>query len=156
MVYYGSRFAPRPRKAAPSGAAARPVRTVGDGQDPDGIVCIRIRPHGWGAARRVQHTVTCYNDRHAEVLLSTDPATERSERSEVLAAMFAQFPGINWDYGHQVLIGPDGVTIHAMPDVLDPGFLPDIDGTFGAPKPPVYAPQPRYDTIPQLPERRAA
>lgn len=155
MTYYGSRFAPKPRLVAPSGAA-RPARTVADGQDPDGIVCIRIHAHGWGAARRIQHTVTCYNDRHAEVLLSTDPAAEAAERAELLAAMFAQFPGIDWNYGHQVLIGPDGATIHALPDVLESGFLPELDGTFGAPKPPVYAVPQGGDNLPTLPIARAA
>lgn len=147
--YAHSRFAPKSRPAA-SAAPARPARTVGDGMDPRGIVCIRIHAHGWGAARRIQHTVTCYNDRHAEVLLSTDPAAELAERAELLAAMFEQFPSIDWDHGHQVFIGPDGATIHALPDVLEPGFLPGEDGTFGALKPPVYAVRPGDENLPAL------
>jgi hypothetical protein len=149
-MYAGSRFAPKPRKAAPSGAAA-PSRTVADGQDPDGIVCIRVRAYSWATRTRVRHTITCYNSRFGEVLLSTDPAAELAERAELLAAMFAQFPGIDWDHGHQVLIGDGGTTIHALPDVLEPGFLPDVDGTFGTPKPPVYA-----ATIPVLTMGEAA
>ncbi|MFL6113957.1 MAG: hypothetical protein ACJ786_21750 [Catenulispora sp.] len=149
--YAGSRFAPKPRRVAPTGAAGA-ARTVADGQDPDGIACIRIRAHGWAGGGRIRHTVTCYNATHAEVLLSTDPSTEAAERAELLAAMFTQFPGIDWNRSHQVLIGAGETGVWAAPDADEPGFLPDEDLTFGALKPPVYAADwPWHDYIPTLP-----
>lgn len=153
-MYAGSRFAPKPRRVAPAGAAD-PARTVADGQDPDGIVCIRIRAHRFATGTRIQHTITCYNDRFDDVLLSTDPAAEAAERAQLLNAMFAQFPGIDWDRDHQVLLGVDGTTIHAAPDIDELGWLPDEDRTFGPVKPPVYTTdRPWYEAVPTL-ERAA-
>jgi hypothetical protein len=150
--YAGSRFAPKPRRVAPSGAARPAARTVAAGQDPDGIACIRIRAHGWAGGGRIRHTVTCYNAKFGEVLLSTDPAAELRERADLLASMFTQFPGIDWNRSHQVLIGADGVGVWAAPGADEPGFLPDADGTFGVLAPPVYAADwPWRDNLPTLP-----
>ncbi len=138
MTHYArSRFAPKPRAAAV--VAAGPARTLGDGQDPEAIMCIRIYAHGWAAGGRIRHTIECFNDRHQAVLLSRDPAREAAERQQLLAAVFEQFPGIDWDRSHQVLIDPDGTAVWAMPDVNELGFIPEQDGTFGTRRPPRYA-----------------
>lgn len=157
MVYYApSRFAPKPRKAAPSGAAARPVRTVADAMDPDGIVCIRIRARNYASGLRIHHDIVCFNDRFDRVLLSANPAAELDEHAALLTLMLDAFPGIDWTRDHQIVISGDGTTIHAAPDVDEPGFIPEDDATFGAPRPPVYAAPPWYDNVPQLPIGRAA
>lgn len=150
-VYARSRFAPKPGRAVPAPAPTRPERTVGDGMDPAGIVCIRIQTHGWAAGGRIRHTIECFNDRHQTVLLSRDPAREVAEREQLLAAILAQFPGIDWDRSHQVLIDPDGAAVWAMPDVNELGFIPEDDGTFGPRRPPAYAVRPQRDNIPTPP-----
>lgn len=152
MVYYApSRFAPRPRKAAPSGAVAHPVRTVADGQDPDDIVCIRIRARNYASGLRIRHDIVCFNDRFDRVLLSQDPAAELDERAALLTMMLDAFPGVDWTRDHQIVIGGDGTTIHAAPDVDEPGFIPEDDGTFGTLKPPVQAARPWHGNVPTLP-----
>lgn len=154
-IYARSRFAPKLR-AVPPPAPTRPDRTVGDGIAPDGIVCIRIRAHGFAGGGRIRRTIECFNGRHQTVPLSRDPAREIAEREQLLAAVLAQFPGIDWDRSHQVLIDSDGAAVWAMPDVNDPGFIPEDDDTFGPRRPPVYAARPWHDNAPTLPERSAA
>lgn len=157
MVYYApSRFAPRPRKAAPPGAARGARRTVGEAMDPDGIVCIRIRAYGWTGGARTRHTIRCYDAQFGEVLLSTDPAAEVAEREQLLAAMLAAFPDVDWTRNHQILLGGDGTAIWAAPDVDEPGFIPEDDRTFGALRPPAYAAAPWNENAPTLPLGRAA
>jgi len=148
-MYANSRFAPKPRRVAPAGAA-RPVRSVGDGQDPDGIVCIRIRAR-YDRHNRIRHDVVCFNARFTRVLLAADPADELSERAALLTLMFNEFPGIDWTRDHHIVIGEDGTNIWAAPDVDEPGFIPEDDRTFGVLRPPVYAAAPWHDNIPTLP-----
>lgn len=153
-MYAGSRFAPKPRRVAPAGAAG-PARTVADGMDPDGIVCIRIRAR-YDRNSRIRHDVVCFNARHDRMLLATNPAEELSERAALVVAMFDAFPGIDWTRDHQILLGDDGTNVWSAPDVDEPGFIPEDDATFGALRPPVYAARPWYDNLPTLPIGAAA
>lgn len=146
-IYARSRFAPKPR-AVPAPAPSRPERTVGDGQNLADVACIRVTAHGYASGGRIRHTIEAFNGRHQTVLLSLDPAREIAEREQLLAAVIEQFPGVNWERSHQVLIGADGADVWAVPDVNERGFIPEEDDTFGALKPPTYTAVPI--------ERRAA
>jgi hypothetical protein len=136
-VYARSRFAPKPR-AVPAPMPVRPERTVHDGQNLTDVACIRITAHGFASGGQIRHTIEAFNSRHRSILLSPDPTREVAERNCLLAAVFEQFPGIDWDRSHQVLIGPDGSKVWAVPDVGERGSIPEDDETFGALRPPTY------------------
>jgi len=126
---YGSRFAPKPTGAR-VGAAARPAgRTLAENlRDPAALLRIAVV---WDQAGRPRWTVTAWTERFDTTPI--DPATQQ----QLLTWLRETHPAVNWWLAHDYDLRTG--RLGAAPGLLDAGFIPCDDRTFGEERPPVLA-----------------
>lgn len=127
-MFYGSRFAPKS-----TGARVAPVRPAGRTlaealRDPAAVLRVTVR---WDPSDRPVWSVQAWTDRYATVDL------DQAAQQQLLAWLREIAPAVNFwrPVQYDLRTGQLG----AAPAVEDDGGIPELDLSFGEPRPPVLA-----------------
>jgi hypothetical protein len=109
------------------GAAARRGRTLAEAlADPAALLRVTV---AWDQADRPRWTVAAWTDHYMQLTLAADT------QQRLFADLRETHPAVNWWIAHQVDL--DTGRIGAAPQLLDAGYIPQDDRSFGEPRPPV-------------------